>query len=605
MGIFEIDEQVVKRLIKLLTGWDCPDLTALWITRILLWIIVLFVIATVLYRHVYLPNKDKRVYIRNHVDSGYNEYLSPNSYRYYINTRFQNIPPSYYPDIMDSLRNVSSEDMIKKYLEDIFIESNSASPLYCVLGGSGMGKTSFLINILIAYVKKYSLKSRPYDIHLVNLAGENYRDKILEIENPKNTILLLDSLDENPQAVSDYEGFIQGLENDIESFHIVVLTCRTQFFPDEEHEPKESKLKCYGRRKGFYGYTRHYISPFSDDDVEMYLSKKYRFNPKKRKSAKKILHQCTSFAHRPLLLSFMDMLIDAKRDYGTVLDVYETLINKWLEREVSVSENSVYVKDVLMQLLQASAVKMYDNFPLSGYCLNSDELNLLLEARGLSHLGQQFKGRSLLNRDAVGFWKFSHKSFLEFFLAKEYFENDNFRLDFLNLDVANGLYEDFCMREIQKHINSDDVSVYKSHELLSANDIIKIKCNSNFNIRYLEPFENIRILEIDAKQFAEIEPYIERTNIYYIRISNYLSRMSLNSILKYPQIRYILINGANCSKTFIKEAGKQNVAVLNNSDLYNFSGGEEQNDAPIDFYSALYASSLFPLPTFRELFQFN
>lgn len=605
MGIFDIDEQVVKHLIKLLTGWDCPDVTALWVTRVLLWLVVLCIILGAFYKWVYLPNKEKRIYIRSHVDSGYREYLSRNSSKYYINTCFQNIPPSYYPDLMDSLRSVSSEDMINKYLKDIFVESNSDSPLYCVLGGSGMGKTSFLINVLKAYVNKYTVKNRPFDIVMISLAGENFRDKLLAVQNPQNTILLLDAIDENPQAVSNYDEFIRSLEDDIELFHIVVITCRTQFFPDEEHEPQESKLKCHGRRKGFYGYTRHYISPFSDEAVEKYLKKKYRLKPKKRKIARKIVHQCPSFAHRPLLLSFMEMLIDVRRDYNTVLDIYETLIDKWLEREASISENSSCVKDNMMQLLQAAAIKMYNNFQTSGYCLDTEEIKILLVDRDLSHLHQQFRGRSLLNRDAIGFWKFSHKSFLEYFLAKEYFENDHFSLDFLNLDVAHTIYKDLCMRELQAHINIGEVSVHKSHELLSVEDTVKIESNSTFNIRYLEPFDKIKILEIDAKQLPEIEPFIDRTNVYYLRITNYLSRISINGILRCPQIRYILINGDNCSKTFIKESAKLNVAVLNNSNLYNFSGHREHDEVPIDFYSALYANSLFPLPVFRKIFQFN
>lgn len=603
MFLFDIDEQEVQKIIELLTGIECSELVALWVARILLWILIIIALLAALYKWVLIPKLKKNEYIRNHVDSGYAEHLFSKASKYYINTCFQNIPPSNFPDMMDSIRSVSSQDMIKKYLNDILVESNSDSPLYCVLGGSGMGKTSFLINLLKTYVRKYRIDQRPYDIELVNLAGENFHDKISSINQPRNTILLLDAIDENPQAVSNYDTFIDSLERDIESFPIVVLTCRTQFFPDEEHEPKQSKLRNNGRKKGFYAYTRHYISPFSDNDVEKYLWKKYFLKFKKIRNARKIVQQCTSFTHRPLLLSFIDVLLDAKRDYSSLLDIYETLIEKWLDREATTDDNPSSWKLNMMQLLQKAAVRMYYNFQTAGYYMESEELNNMLSECNLSHMQHQFKGRSLLNRDALGLWKFSHKSFLEFFLAKEYFEKEDFSLDFSNLDVSLTLYREFCSREISKYLEQNKIQLSKSHALIPENDVIKVISGSDFNIKYIEPFDNIRILEIDAKMFHKVEPYLECTNIYYIKITNYSLGTTINGILKYPQIKYVSVNGSNCSKTFIKEAARQSVAVLNNGELYNYEADvKDNNDVPIDFHSALYINYPLPFLPFGGLF---
>lgn len=595
MDVFGMTEYDIQRVISLLWGRDCPIGPCIWIMRGIYIGAIGIAVVTLLNKFVFKPLREKRKYVRSHVDSGFNELLSQKNGRYYIDACFQNIPPNHFPDIMDSVRSVSSQNMIKKYLADIFVENNSGSPLYCVLGGSGMGKTSFLVNVLKAYVKKYSVKKRPYDIALIDLANESYMDKINSIPSPQNTIILLDALDENPQAVANYDMFISTLEKAIAPFRIVVLTCRTQFFPDEEHEPKQSKLKNNGKSKGFYGYTRHYISPFTDNDVDKYLRKKYRFNFRKRQAANKIVRQCVSFTHRPLLLTYIDSLIDTKKDYDTVLDVYETLINQWLERDTNRQDNQIELKTKLMTLSQIAAIRMYDNFTAKGYCLDENEINILLAEQGMNNIDYLVKGRSLLNRDALGVWKFAHKSFLEFFLAKEYYDNDSFNLDFTGLDDAYMLFKDFCKRNLNNCIKQKKTAIFKSFILLPDDDTIKLENGSRFKIRYLEPFEKIVNLEVDVKMLNEVLKYIHRTRITYIKILNYNVSYSLYAILECPQIKYISITGGTCSKTFVKDARKKDVSILNNGSLLHYVPLCD-SDVPIDFLSAERTSvDTFPL----------
>ena len=589
MDIFDVTKDSIHELIKLLTGWDCPDLYCLIIARIIVWAVIITVIGVLIYKYIIKPTQDEAKYIRLHIDSGYVEYLSKRAQKYYIPTRFQSIAPNHYPDIMDSIRSASTENMIRKYIDEIFVTDNTNSPLYCVLGGSGMGKTSFLINVLKAYLKKHRYNGKPFDIELINLANDNYANKISAIKEPKNTILLLDALDENSKAVSEYDAFISSLEEAIELFRIVVVTCRTQFFPDEEHELQQSKIQSNGRAKGFYAYTRHYISPFSDAEVEKYLRRRYGLRFRKRKAARRIVEQCTSFTHRPLLLSYIDTLLSDKRNYETTLDVYETLIEKWIERDTSRVERPKETRELLLKLLQESAVRMYMNFPHAGYYLEKEEIDMLLAEAGQKSLDELFRGRSLLNRDAIGVWKFSHKSFLEFFLAKEYYENENFTLDFIGLDVALLLFQCYCRRELDKHLQTRKIKLLRSHEMAPEFDVLVVEPGSSFNLRYIEPFDKIRILEIDAKLLERIERCVSRTKVYYIRIMNYHSRYNINWLFKYPQIRYVTVMGQYCSKSFIKESKKHGVVVLNNGDLFNYNNKSEDKDVPLDIKAAFYA----------------
>ena len=607
-SFFDITQQRIHDLIQLLTGIDCSATTTLWVTRILVWVVIIVSALIPLSKYVLKPLKKRKQYIKDHSDNGFDEYKSRRSRRYYIDAEFQNIEPNVYPDIMDSIRHVSTDNMIKKYVKHIFTEENVGSPLYCVLGGSGMGKTSFLINVMESYVNtKLYVENLPFQINLVNLANESFKEKIQAIDNPKNTILLLDALDENPQAISDYESFIKDLETLIEPFRMVVVTCRTQFFPDEEHELKESKLKSYGAKKGFYAYTRHYISPFSDENVKKYLRKRYGLKFRKRKAARRIINQCVSFTHRPLLLSYVDDLLKEKTNYDTTLRVYEVLIDKWLDRETSRQNDPEEAKTKLNKFLQAAAVRMNENFSRSGYCIENAEVDEIISGLGLNMMDYQFKGRSLLNRDAQGLWKFSHKSFLEFFLAKERFENESFALDFTGLSDAKNLYMEYCKRELNRHIELGKTSLEKSVEFMPDPDTLRLLHGSDFALRFIEPFDNISILELDARDLSKFENNIPETKVNFVKVLNYEDKYNINCLFRYEQLKYISIIGKDknkdtCSKSFVKEARKRNIALLVNGDLVTYDS-ENDKDAPIDFRLAYF--STYQGTNFGVLFNFE
>ena len=600
--MLELTSRKIQDIIFSLTGYIIPTVVCTWIYR-MLFIVVIYLFIR---KKIYIPIKERQKYIRNHIDTSISNCLSKKEHKFFIETRFQNIPPSNYLDIMESIRSVSTENMIKKYLADIFTKDNNKSPLYCVLGGSGMGKTSFLVNLLRKYVKNNWKKDASFiNIDLVDLSKENFENRISSIVEPRNTILLLDALDENPQAVLNYDLFISNLENLIQDFYIVVITCRTQFFSDEENELKESKLRCNGKQKGFYSYTRHYISPFTDEEVEKYLRRRYRFNIRKRKKAHKIINQCTSFAHRPLLLSYIDSLIENERTYDKTIDIYEHLIEKWLERDISHQDNTEGIIHKFKVLLQVAAVKMYNNFNDCGigYCLTRENVSQLLSEYNLNDYESLFKGRSLLNRDSLGQWKFAHKSFLEYFLAKEYYENDLFELDFNGLDIAHILFKDLCQRRFDNILEANDARLTTSNPLSGVKDVLEINYGKEYCLRYIEPFTYINTIEIDTSSMQAVSKQIKKTNIQYVKIYNYSKLDSLNWILKYPQIKFVLVMGDNCSNGFLKESKKSGVAVLNNEVIYNLDDIKEPN-VPYDFKTAYYVNDpcipfIFLQPTNR------
>ena len=51
--------------------------------------------------------------------------------------------------------------------------------------------------------------------------------------------LLLDGLDENREAIYNYQKFLVKLVNATLEFHTIIISCRTQFFSNELEEPKQ------------------------------------------------------------------------------------------------------------------------------------------------------------------------------------------------------------------------------------------------------------------------------------------------------------------------------------------------------------------------------
>ena len=391
----------------------------------------------------------------------------------FIQTKFQNYPPNDYPDPHDSLI-VSSELLIEKFLEKILIRKNTNRDLYCVLGGSGMGKTTFAIHLFKEYVWKYKKESLPFEISFFSLSDDSVIEKINGIENQTDHVLILDALDESSQAAKNFASYIDKLEKAIKDFRIVIITCRTQFFKTEEEELKESKLRNYGINKGFRTYNRQYISPLADKDIADYIDKKYPFrllmpstykNKKKREKAKLIIRSSGNIMVRPLMLSYIDSLLGESNDIVTTNDMYQHLISSWIGREadmISGADERTKIKDAIWSLSQKLAVNLYKNRRRrNGYYIASAEFDQFKAVNDYDRIDYSFDSRSLVNRNSSGDIKFAHKSFLEFFLAKEKWEHPDFSIDFEGMDMALLFFYEMFQKEVDKNIEAGNIEVTK------------------------------------------------------------------------------------------------------------------------------------------------
>jgi len=294
-----------------------------------------------------------------------------------------------------------------------------------ILSDTGMGKSA-----LVTMMKLLQMESLwPKEKHFVlKKIGPETINEIKDI-NQRKTILLLDSLDEDQIAYGRLRERLIEILNATQYFAKVILTCRTQFFPKTEISP----LKVSGKVvvDGFTCYCK-YLSFFNDDMVSKYLSKRFpsKFlgllkNPKKDEAIK-IIDIMGPLKLRPLILSYIENLMNSPliKEGDNEYKIYEALLKEWLLREAENLKNvpwkNIYDACIIL------AIVMHLNKRLK---ISESELNKLIvkisEIRPVKQI--QMKGRSLLNRNSDGDYRFSHYSIQEFCVAKFLVENLFFR----------------------------------------------------------------------------------------------------------------------------------------------------------------------------------
>jgi len=358
----------------------------------------------------------------------------------YVPTRCQNIDPAQEHE-PSSLHAFAAQILLVPWLVKL-LETGKADRYYIVLADSGMGKTTFMINFFLRYSRKRSTR---YAVRLVPLGYDRADAAIDEIEEKESTVLLLDAFDEDALAIIDYAERLQELIEKTRDFRAVVLTSRTQFFPSHVEEPAKTGILKHGVGKGEHEFKKLYVSPFDDDDVNRFLRLKLPFyRRRQRRRAKAIVERCPHLVVRPMLLTYIDSLMEEECDYQTSQEIYEAMVDHWIRRE------RVADKEELRRFSEELAVDMYRHQEeRKGLVLGGEELVAFAAEHDVRLEDFEMKGRSLLNRDAEGRLKFAHKSILEYFLALELHRNPGFfaRFRFEHMDFAGEFLVEMSMAQ--------------------------------------------------------------------------------------------------------------------------------------------------------------
>lgn len=326
--------------------------------------------------------------------------------KYYVTTFGQLTLPA-----NDTNDNNERFNLMKFFMNEVFKE-NKYGRYFIVLGESGMGKSTFLQKLYLKYHRKM------FKVHKIAFCTlTNSPDVCLwtDIKNKSNTILLLDSLDEDQKVVFNYEERIAQIINSTKEFYKVVITCRTQFFQDEQSEPKDTFLISYNTQNKKSQFYKIYISKFNDKDIDIFLNKRYKHQEEKINQAKAIIEKCSDIMARPMILSYIDELIKRPEKYSCITDIYGKLIYEWLHREPGNEKLLEQFANRVMRYMFMNNVSFITKDVIISLCKKEDIeiINPILA-----------RTRSLLNRNSKGEYRFAHKSIYEYLISYEAIYND-------------------------------------------------------------------------------------------------------------------------------------------------------------------------------------
>lgn len=431
--------------------------------------------------------------------------------RYYIPTKYQDTAPSQADEPSRSFIDSPKAKLIPMMLKTAFQQDDSR--YYLILADSGMGKTTFMMNLFLAYKNQWPWKQK-HDIRLLPLGHPQTLAEVEKIQNPEHTILLLDALDEDVEAVKDYKNRLGEILDKTWKFREVVITCRTQFFPSEVEEPSKTGYFRYGTDGGEHFFRKAYVSVFDDKDINRYLRKRFKFwQWKDRRKARRIVQKSPNLMVRPMLLSHIQDLVGEEREYEYTYQIYEVLIQKWVERECNkpIIELKYHSKALYREKLESFshdfALNLFVNREKRGGLFSihfsekipTDSGLQLSNYEAIAKLlkDKDLKERSLLNRDSDGNYKFAHKSIFEYFLANCII-NNKLSYDEINLKGLNStrmFLGDYLIKVIYELATSKDAILFKDNKTIDILfftsksiqniDKIRIKNTSKININLI------------------------------------------------------------------------------------------------------------------------
>ncbi|HIF9103148.1 TPA: pentapeptide repeat-containing protein [Photobacterium damselae] len=517
--------------------------------------------------------------------------------KFYIQPDCQQVNPAdeLEDETISSIRAGVFETINKFFNRDI-VTRDGASQMF-ILADAGMGKTSLLMMVKLSHLMAFWPKN--YECKLLKLGSTTLSD-INKIENKSQTVLLLDSLDEDTQCKQG--GTIDRLTKILEAtscFYRVVITCRTQFFP----ETAESAFNTMGKISfNNYDCPLVYLSLFTDEQVDAYLGKRYPrslkylfnqfYNPK-LEDAKQSIRSIGSLQFRPFLLSHVETLLESHRQGATEYELYKGLVDTWLNREV-IKLRKHHNKNINREDLLKACIWLAEIMQRQGthtvalkhiqqlcHCesyiiLLNDSVDRVIE--GIDHI--DIGTNSLLNRNSYGEFRFSHLSIREFLIVY------GVELGIL-VDRVDPFHKTDNMLKFIKTVNKYKVGLFSNEKkgyLLTGFKLLQSRQLSGFDLMYASleqsdlrkaSLNNINLKGANLQGANLDEANLEKANLEGANLQG-ASMQGVN--LQGANLQGASLHGA-CLNGAILDNANLNYAMLTGAKLtmLNFSQKKERN----------------------------
>ena len=442
-----------------------------------------------------------------------------------------------------------SYDFLDKFSKELD-NKKSDNKYYLLLGESGTGKTTALLYLYA----RFAVASKNYSIYYARCTGDLLPLYSINKDTKEKCILLLDSFDESPRAFTNYEQFISEIETGTHEFAKVVISCRRQFFSGNSCRDV-TNIKTENIN---FKYKYIFLSLIDKEEIRICLRKIFKqgINEVDNDYGKaiNIVEKVGNLMIRPLIIDFIQEIFSEiqkkKIEISEITSyiIYTIIVNKWIERENIVYEkeeihNDIKLNDIMLVLSEEIYRKQCT-------CdVNYDQISVLRLTQIIKenklHLNEvAVRDRSLLSRSANSFYRFSHRTFKEYYYSCLLFDGKIDESSFNS--VANPdawkFYVEMCNHRMRQFMKKRKLIIESQSDIIGY--LQEYKNISNI-VEYVQEYKNIlpcfaihafiHYMYSDSKFFEKkylhrIFPDILQLNKKNLRLQNVLIEFSSNII---------------------------------------------------------------------------
>ncbi|MCB0843495.1 MAG: SUMF1/EgtB/PvdO family nonheme iron enzyme [Bacteroidetes bacterium] len=370
-------------------------------------------------------------------------------------------------------KSMEKLDVIEYFKKNGFIDKTSLSKFHLIFANAGMGKTTFMLNLFQEYTSGIlNLRGKGHKMKLFTLAKPSTTKMVSRIKDKEGTILMLDGFDEDAEAIIDFRKRFLEIYNKTKKFYKVILTSRKNLFCSNESQSFENYILGEEKDKKAIKLACTYLSPISVEDVAHYVSQSYSLKEKhKRRQVSEFINQSELLMDRPILLSYIGDLMDGGKKYRYSYQVYETLVNNWIEKEdllLSSEKNRWSSKDERKAFYRSFAIATHQKQRgPGGLTLDKEEFAKIGASHTVDIETFKLNSKSLINYNAeTEEYKFAHRSILEYFLAREAFDNPDFLMEkpFIGRDEALQFFQDMILEATMAEVEKGTLMIESGYE---------------------------------------------------------------------------------------------------------------------------------------------
>ncbi len=326
----------------------------------------------------------------------------------YIRPNFQNVHPA---------KKIKAKPKNLFRALDMMLEQDAGSRLMLLLGNSGTGKTSFILNYYLHNQTKPE-HSR-HNICVVRLGCQNAAAVITESAR-HDSILFLDGLDEDPKAFDAPHQRLSELIRLSRDYKRVLFTCHLNFMPQIKKMPVRPGyeiVKATGKKTDtFFELKKFYLSAMGKTVARKIIHS--GLSAWKSGIGKEILDHITanpSLGITPLTLKYLNAVYQENPDITTRNDLYRAIIDIGVHHEKQWKD-----ADVLKRFLGYLAIDIYTRrHQREQEAIKADELVKKATAWKIDLHAFSNNENALIHQTPSGLTHFAHRSFMEFLFIRQ------------------------------------------------------------------------------------------------------------------------------------------------------------------------------------------